>query len=173
VTSRTARQEVTLRALYDEHAAPLLSYALRLTAGDRGRAEDIVQETLLRAWRHLDDLGSERGSTRAWLVTVARHVAVDAHRARTARPREVGDDVLAFVAGADEVERALDRLVVAEAMSALTPEHRAVIVETYYRGRSVADAADVLGVPPGTVKSRTYYALRALRLALTERGVTA
>src|SRR6478736_4328521 len=82
VASRTARQEVTLRALYDEHAAALLSYALRLTAGDRGRAEDIVQETLLRAWKHLDDLGSERGSTRAWLVTVARHVAVDAHRAR-------------------------------------------------------------------------------------------
>jgi RNA polymerase sigma-70 factor, ECF subfamily len=173
VASRTSRQEVTLRALYDEHAAALLSYALRLTAGDRGRAEDIVQETLLRAWKHLDDLGSERGSTRAWLVTVARHVAVDAHRARSARPREVGDDMLAVVPDADEVEHALDRIVVSEAMSALTPEHRAVIVETYYRGKSVADAAESLGVPPGTVKSRTYYALRALRLALAERGVTA
>jgi len=54
----------------------------------------------------------------------------------------------------------------------LSADHRAVIVETYYRGRSVAEAADELGIPPGTVKSRSYYALRALRLALTERGIT-
>jgi len=173
VPSRTVREEGTLRALYDEHAAALLSYALRLTAGDRGRAEDIVQETLLRAWRHIGALDEARGSRRAWLVTVARNVAVDAHRARAARPREVADDVLAVVPGADEVERALDRILVSEALAALSPEHRAVIVETYYRGRSVSDAAAVLGIPAGTVKSRTYYALRALRLALTERGVTA
>ena len=81
--------------------------------------------------------------------------------------------MLAVVPDADEVEHALDRIVISEAMSALTPEHRAVIVETYYRGKSVADAAQSLGVPAGTVKSRTYYALRALRLALAERGVTA
>ena len=87
MADRIDRQEVSLRALYDEHASALLSYALRLTNGDRGRAEDIVQETLLRAWRHLDALTPERGSTRAWLVTVARNVAVDAHRARSARPR--------------------------------------------------------------------------------------
>ena len=166
-------EDAALRLLYDQHAAPLLSYALRLTAGDRGRSEDIVQETLLRAWRHPEALDPERGTVRSWLFRVARNVAVDAYRARNARPHEVGDEALAFVPAVDEIEQALDSWLVADAMSALSADHRAVLVETYYRGRSVAEAATVLGVPPGTVKSRTFYALRALRLALQERGVTA
>jgi len=164
--------ETLMRALYDEHASALLGYALRLASGDRQRAEDLVQETFLRAWRHPEALAAERGSVRPWLFTVARNLAVDAHRARRARPREVGDDVLAVVPAADELDRALESWQMAAAVATLSPEHRAVLVETYYRGRSVADAAAVLGVPPGTVKSRTYYALRALRLALQELGAT-
>jgi RNA polymerase sigma-70 factor, ECF subfamily len=173
VTSRRdAAREQSLRALYDEHAPVLLAYALRLTGGDRTRAEDIVQETLVRAWRHLDKLDAEAGPVRPWLFTVAQRIAIDAHRARRARPPEVGEAGLASVAGLDELEPTLDRIVVTDALESLSREHRAVIVETYYRGRSVADAARVLGVPPGTVKSRCYYALRALKLALAERGVT-
>ena len=166
-------EDAALRLIYEQHAAPLLAYALRLTGGDRGRSEDIVQETLLRAWRHPEALDSQRGPVRSWLFTVARNVAVDAHRARKARPNEVGDEALATVPAVDEIEQALDSWLIADAMSALSSDHRAVIVETYYRGRSVAEAAAALGVPPGTVKSRTFYALRALRLALQERGVTA
>lgn len=165
-------EDAALRTLFEQHAAPLLSYALRLTGGDRGRAEDVVQETLLRAWRHPQALDPERGPVRSWLFTVARNVAVDAHRARKARPFEVGDEPLALVPAIDEIEQALDSWLVADAMSSLTPEHRAVLVETYYRGRSVAEAAAALGIPAGTVKSRTFYALRALKLALEERGVT-
>jgi RNA polymerase sigma-70 factor, ECF subfamily len=164
--------EVALRELYDAHAGALLAYAIRLTNGDRGRAEDVVQETLLRAWRHRDVLDEERGPIRPWLFTVAHHVAIDAYRARAARPPEVGDAVLAVVPAADDIDASLDRLLIGDALAALSAEHRAVIVETYYRGRSVAEAASVLGVPPGTVKSRTFYALRALKLALAERGVT-
>ena len=63
--------------------------------------------------------------------------------------------------------------MVAEAVTRLSPEHRAVLVECYYRGQPVAEAARRLGVPEGTVKSRTHYALRALRLALQEMGVGA
>lgn len=165
-------EDAALRALFDQHAAPLMSYALRLTGGDRGRAEDVVQETLLRAWRHPEALDEQRGPVRSWLFTVARNVAVDAHRARRSRPTEVGDDALAIVPAVDEIESALDSWLIADAMSALSPDHRAVLVETYYRGRSVVEAAHVLGIPPGTVKSRTFYALRALKLALEERGVT-
>ena len=161
-----------LRALYDAHAVALLGYALRLCEGDRARAEDLVQETLVRAWRHLDVLDPSAAPVRPWLFTVAHRLAIDAYRARRARPPEVGEAALAFVPGLDEVEAALDRIVVVDALGALSPEHRAVIVETYYRGRSVAEAARVLGIPPGTVKSRCYYALRALKLALAERGVT-
>jgi RNA polymerase sigma-70 factor (ECF subfamily) len=173
VVQTSSAQDEVLRALFEQHAAPLLSYAIRLTGGDRGRAEDVVQETLLRAWRHPEALDPDRGPVRSWLFTVARNVAVDAHRARRARPTEVGDEVLAVVPAADEIEHALDSWLIADAMSSLTPDHRAVLVETYYRGRSVAEAATALGVPPGTVKSRTFYALRALKLALEERGVTA
>lgn len=167
-----AAEDATVRVLYEQHAAPLLAYALRLTGGDRGRSEDIVQETLLRAWRHPEALDPDRGPVRSWLFTVARNVAVDAHRARRARPTEVGDEALAVVPAVDEIEQALDTWLVSDALATLSPDHRAVLVETYYRGRSVAEAAAVLGVPPGTIKSRTFYALRALRLALEERGVT-
>jgi RNA polymerase sigma-70 factor (ECF subfamily) len=164
--------ESGLRALYDAHALALLGYAVRLCDGDRARAEDLVQETLVRAWRHLDVLDPSAAPVRPWLFTVVQHLAVDAYRARRARPPEVGEAAFAVVPAMDELEGTLDRIVVVDALSALSPEHRAVIVETYYRGRTVADAARVLGIPPGTVKSRCHYALRALKLALAERGVT-
>jgi RNA polymerase sigma-70 factor, ECF subfamily len=164
--------ERDLRALYDAHALALLAYALRLCDGDRALAEDLVQETLVRAWRHLDRLDPAAGPVRPWLFTVAQHLAIDAHRARRARPPEVGDVALDAVPGLDRIESTLDRIVVTDALQSLSKEHRAVIVETYYRGRTVAETAGVLGIPPGTVKSRCYYALRALKLALAERGVT-
>lgn len=164
--------EAALRELYDAHAGALLAYAIRLTGGDRGRAEDVVQETLLRAWRHRAALDENRGPLRPWLFTVAHHVAIDAFRARSARPAEVGDAVLEAIPTADDIDARLDQLLISDALSALSAEHRSVIIETYYRGRSVAEAAEVLGVPPGTVKSRTFYALRALKLALAERGVS-
>jgi RNA polymerase sigma-70 factor (ECF subfamily) len=164
--------ETALRELYDAHAGALLAYAIRLTGGDRGRAEDVVQETMLRAWRHRDALEEARGPIRPWLFTVAHHVAIDAYRARAARPTEVGDSVLEAIPSADDIDVRLDRLLILDALSALSAEHRSVLVETYFRGHSVAEAAMALGVPPGTVKSRTFYALRALKLALAERGVS-
>jgi RNA polymerase sigma-70 factor (ECF subfamily) len=170
--TRGEGEESGLRALYDAHALALLGYAVRLCDGDRARAEDLVQETLVRAWRHLDVLDPSAAPVRPWLFTVAQHLAIDAYRARRARPPEVGEAALASVPGLDELEGTLDRIVVIDALGSLSPEHRAVIVETYYRGRSVAEAARGLGIPPGTVKSRCYYALRALKLALAERGVT-
>ena len=167
------RDEELLRGLFHDHAGALLRHLLPLTGGDRGRAEDLVQETLLRAWRHPEALRPERGPVRPWLFTVARNLAVDARRARAVRPTEVSDAVLAVMpAEEDELERAVDAWVVADALSSLRREHREVLVEVYYRARSVAEAATVLRVPPGTVKSRTHYALRALKLALEERGMT-
>ena len=114
-----------------------------------------------------------RGSPRAWLRTVARNVAFDDYRARQARPREVGIELADRVPepGDDAIDRALEAWIIAEALESLTPAHREVLVETFYRGGSVADASAALGVPPGTIKSRTFYALRALRGALVERGV--
>ncbi|MGW4564260.1 sigma-70 family RNA polymerase sigma factor [Streptomyces sp. NPDC004561] len=167
--------EELLRALYAEHAGPLFHYVLRLTSGDRQWAEDVVQETLLRAWQHPAAFEPERGPARAWLCTVARNLVIDTHRARRVRPAEVGGDALERAAertpGEDRIEEALQSWAVADAVRTLSPDHRAVLLETYYRGRTMAEAAGVLGIPLGTVKSRTYYALHALRLALRERGI--
>jgi RNA polymerase sigma-70 factor (ECF subfamily) len=172
VTNRTTgtADERLIRALYAEHARPLLWYVARLVNGDRQLAEDIVQETLLRAWRNPAALDGR--PVRPWLFTVAHNLAMDAHRARGSRPQETGGEALAELPAPDELDRALEAWQVADALRSLSPAHREVLVETYYRGRSVREAAEELHVPEGTVKSRSHYALRARRLALEERGVT-
>lgn len=161
--------EALIRALYAEHAGPLLRYVLHLMSGDRQRAEDIVQETLLKAWLHPEAIANR--PPRPWLFAVARNLAVDAYRAKRARPHEVGDVALELLPVTDETDRVLESWAVADALSALRSDHRRVLLETYYRGKSVAEAAAALGIPAGTVKSRTFYALRALKLALEERGL--
>jgi RNA polymerase sigma-70 factor (ECF subfamily) len=160
-----------MRALHDQHAAAVWAYVLRLTSGDRGRAQDVLQETLLRAWRHPEVLQPERGSARAWLFTTARHIVIDEWRARSVRPELLTDSV-PDLATPDGVDEAMQSWLVAEALDRLSPEHRTVLVECFYRGHTVAEAAERIGVPVGTVKSRTHYALRALRLVLQEMGVT-
>ncbi|TWD29636.1 RNA polymerase sigma-70 factor (ECF subfamily) [Streptomyces sp. T12] len=162
----TAEHE--LAALQREHGRPLFALLLRLCDGDRQRAEDLVQETLVRAWQHPEALRAENfDSVRPWLLTVARRLAIDARRARQARPAEVGDAVLENARViSDHAERAAAALDVREAVKTLTPEHREVLVLVYFQGASVAEAAAALGIPPGTVKSRAYYALRALRRVL-------
>ena len=163
--------EQLVRDLYADHASVLLGYVRRLVGGDTMRAEDVVQETLLRAWQHPDAV-TTGSSVRAWLFTVARNIVIDGERRRRSRPHEV-ELVHAGEGAADEpaYERVLAAWEVADALSAISVEHRAVVVELYYRDRSVAEAARILGVPEGTVKSRAYYALRALRVACEERGV--
>ncbi|MFJ4621899.1 sigma-70 family RNA polymerase sigma factor [Streptomyces sp. NPDC088812] len=168
LTARPTTAEHELAALQREHGRPLYALLLRLCDGDRQRAEDLVQETLVRAWQHPEALRADAfDSVRPWLLTVARRLAIDARRARQARPAEVGDTVLENAPLCDDhAERAVATLDVREAVKTLTPEHREVLVLVYFRGASVAEAAETLGIPPGTVKSRAYYALRALRRVL-------
>ena len=168
------RAEERLRRVYAEHGSVLLAYASRLCAGDRQRAEDVVQEVLVRAWRHPEVAASGALAERSWLMTVTRNVAIDSFRAQRARPVEVGGESLAAVtpvASDDEIDRAVEAWTVAAALEELPAHHRDDLVETYFRGRSVAEAAQALGIPQGTVKSRAYHALRSLRRILTEGGV--
>jgi RNA polymerase sigma-70 factor (ECF subfamily) len=162
--------EQLLEAIHAAHAGPLHRYVARL-ARDDGEAQDVVQEALLRLWRHPDVLERPDESVRAWLFTVARNLVVDQMRsARHARERTT--DHVPETPEPDATQAVLDSWLVADALAELSPEHRAVVVGAYYRGRTVAELADEQGVPAGTVKSRLHYALRALRLALQEKGVT-
>ena len=164
-----------MQQLHVEHAAALWGDCVRLTGHDRARAEDVVQETLLRAWRHFSVLDETQGSVRAWLFTVARNIVIDEWRSRRARPETPVEEVPEQRRSMedDESDQLLLSWVVAEALTHLSEDHRTVLLQCYYRGRPVAEVARLLGVPPGTVKSRTHYALRALKLALEEMGVTA
>ena len=159
--------------MYAEHGAAILGFATRLCGGDRQRAEDVVQETLLRAWRHPEVSAGGTDGERAWLMTVTRNVVIDGVRARRSRPHEVGGAALELVdgdAGINDIDRAVEAWTVAEALATLSPDHRAVLVETFFRGRSVAEAASALGIPEGTVKSRSFHAVRALRRTLVDGG---
>jgi RNA polymerase sigma-70 factor (ECF subfamily) len=162
-----------MQQLHDEHAVALWRFSLRLVGYDEGRAEDVVQETMLRAWRHRSILESSPPALRAWLYTVARNIVTDEWRRQRTRRETPVAEVPERSTGDETIDHLLLSWVVAEAITRLSPEHRAVLLECYYRSQPVAEAARRLGVPEGTVKSRTHYALRALRLALEEMGVTA
>ena len=102
-----------------------------------------------------------------WLFAVARNLAINAWRARRARPTEVSDDLLANKsAPADPIDDLLTRQVVREALATLSHDHRQILLEVYYRDRTVAEAASLLGIPVGTAKSRIFYAMKALRPAI-------
>jgi RNA polymerase sigma-70 factor (ECF subfamily) len=159
-----------LRALSDAHATALWRYIVRLT-GDPAGADDIVQETLLRAWRTPAIISQEPENTRSWLFTVARNLVIDEFRSARKR-HELTTDTLPERAERDRTDALFEALLVEEALASLGYDHRAVIVHSYYGGRSIAETAAELGIPEGTVKSRLHYGLRALRLALQEKGVT-
>ncbi|MEV5435990.1 sigma-70 family RNA polymerase sigma factor [Streptomyces sp. NPDC052682] len=166
-----ADAEVFVRVLYAQHGKPLLRYAARLLGGDRHRAEDILQEGAVRAWRHAGRLGTAPETMRPWLFTVVRNLVIDDYRARALRPvlPEALEDT--DVAVADEVDRLLTVHVVEEALTDLTDQQREIIRHIHFDGSSVERVSRLLGIPKGTVKSRTYYAMRSLRRALAARGV--
>jgi RNA polymerase sigma-70 factor (ECF subfamily) len=158
-----------LRALHDQHARALWSYIVGLTNGDRGRAQDVVQETLFRAWRNPAVLQRSDGAARSWLFTVAKRIVIDEWRSASRRPEVVTDQV-PEQAVIDTAQLTVDHQLVLAALRMLSNEHRRVLVECYFRDASVAEAAETLGVPRGTIKSRTHYALQALRQAIDEVG---
>ena len=164
-----ALAERLLVQLHAEHASALFAFALRLS-GDRERAEEAVAEALLRAWQHPEAVDGSRGSARAWLFTVVRNCLADSWRRDASRPRTTRAEPLSDIAGPDEVERAVETWALADAVALLSNEHRQVLYYASYLGCSVDETAAKLGIPAGTVKSRTYYALRALRSILEEMG---
>ena len=162
-----------VEVLYDEHAAALWRYAFRLTA-DHARAEDVVQETLVRAWQHPGFTNDSERSPRAWLCTVARNIIIDERRSlrfrnEVASPEGSGTPE---PSGPDELNATLDRLLIEEALAQLPTWHRAVVRRSYYLGWTTAQTAADLQIAEGTVKSRLHNAVRAMRLTMQEMGLT-
>jgi RNA polymerase sigma-70 factor (ECF subfamily) len=164
--STSPDKEIRMTTMYAEHAGPLMRFLLGLTGGEQFAAEDLLQETMLRAWRHIDSVPASRPEVRRWLYTVARRLTIDAARRRQVRPEEIQlndlrampgpDETVAIVLATSTIRRAIDRLSVSQRM---------LLVELYVHGRTIKQTAEKLGVPDGTIKSRAHYAVQALREA--------
>jgi RNA polymerase sigma-70 factor, ECF subfamily len=164
-----------LRVLYDLHGSEIFRFCHRLV-GDRGLAEEAMQETFLRAWRSSDRWDPATGSVRTWMYAVARNVCIDALRSRGRRIGLTADATDAVAAeqpglvddtGFDSV---LSSWMLEEALRRLPAEQRDALVLTYVRDRPYAEIASALSIPEATLRTRVFYGLKSLRKILDEMG---
>lgn len=160
-TSQSPAQPTYVDFLVTQHRTALVAYAEKLLA-DHHLAEDIVQEALIRAWRHADKLRSGQGSILRWLLKVTRNLVIDRSRSAPARHECVTDE-LPDLPQNDFADGVLASREAQELLRDLSDEHRAVLVHTCMYGFTVRETSQRLGIPAGTVKSRRHYALQALR----------
>lgn len=164
-----------LRVLYDLHGGEIFRFCHRLV-DDRGLAEEAVQETFLRAWRAKGRWNPDIASVRTWLFSISRNVCIDLLRARNVRPRLTSHDPDAAdrpsARGNDDpaYDALLEEWMLEEGLRRIRDDQRHAIVETYLKGRPYADVAAETGVPEGTIRTRVFYGLKALRLTLEEMG---
>ena len=159
--------DAVIRELYSHYAKALHGYVGQFCP-DRASADDIVQETFIRAWRYLPQLSADDRPIRPWLYRVARNLLIDANRAAQARPVTVPEEPAGGIGTDSGLDEVLDRQLVSAALQHLSPAHQSVLVETFYRGGTMATVARELGIPHGTARSRLHYALEALRKQLQE-----
>jgi RNA polymerase sigma-70 factor, ECF subfamily len=157
--------DAVVRGLYEENAAFVLTYVTGLL-NDRHLAEDVVQETMLRAWRHCGRFNSEKGSVRGWLIRVAHNIAMDKLRMRRSRPIEVPENSGPEPQVGDHADKVVTAIHIRQALARLSPGQRDALEQVYMNGLTAGEAAAVLGIPEGTVFSRAYYGLRMLRREL-------
>lgn len=171
MTPRPDPAHTLTERLHADHAQALYGWAHGRVADQRD-AEELVSETLVRAWRRYDQFDSARGSERAWIFGIARNAAIDMHRRSQRRLRPVSD-VLPDIGEPSAADRIVEISLISDALADLSEQHRTVIVEAFVHGRDTNEIAARIGIPPGTVKSRMYYGMRSLRAALEEREVLA
>ncbi|MEV5411066.1 sigma-70 family RNA polymerase sigma factor [Thermopolyspora sp. NPDC052614] len=166
-TERTDAGDRWEELLLAERAA-LHRFVASLAGYDPHHVEDIVQETLLRAWQLARRLDWREQPIRMWLFRVARNLLIDDWRQNRAVPIGISaTDFSGLAPASDEVmTRALDRRMVIDALRSLKPAHRDALIQVHLLDRTGEDAARVLGVPSGTVKSRAHHGLLLLRRRL-------
>ncbi|QYX77133.1 sigma-70 family RNA polymerase sigma factor [Streptomyces akebiae] len=164
----------SVRKLYEEHHGPLLRYVSSLIRGDRQRAEDFVQETLVRAWLSTANQPPGWSPSRAWLMRVAHNLVIDwSRRERVHTDIQHEHTLDKHLEPVDPMSQAVQRRFMVHALSRLSLAHREVLFYVYVLGCTGTDAADALGIPPGTVKSRTHHAIRELRRRHPEHALAA
>jgi RNA polymerase sigma-70 factor, ECF subfamily len=164
--------DAAIRQLYSHYAKALHGYVEQFCP-DQASADDIVQETFIRAWRHLPQLSADDRPVRPWLFRVARNLLIDANRAARARPMSAQEQPTGEIGTDSGLDEVLDRQLVSAALQHLSPAHQSVLVETFYRGGTMAAVARELGIPHGTARSRLHYALDAMRTQLQEHDAIA
>ena len=151
-----------MSAIHARYSGSVLRFLIGLT-GDPFSAEDLLQETMLRAWRFLDSVPTGDPECRRWLLTVARHVTIDSVRRRQRRPREVQLTDLVVTTVDETVGAVLAGHVMRQALRGLSSAERRVLIELYLNGKPLKQVADLLGIPLGTVKSRAHHAVKVVR----------
>jgi RNA polymerase sigma-70 factor (ECF subfamily) len=159
------RDERALERFYDAYERRLYAFGLRLL-GDPGLAEELVQETFMRIWREAAKFDPSKGNANTFLFTIARRLAIDLHRRPSSRPLPLEQEATTR----DHADRVDTKVTVRNAMSALSEAHREVLELLHGQQMTQTEAAAVLGVPLGTVKTRAMYALRALKKGLSDHG---
>jgi RNA polymerase sigma-70 factor (ECF subfamily) len=154
-------QDHPICAVIERYEESLSYYILSLTR-DREIAEDVVQETLLRAWKNADRVTGSDGWVRNWLFAVARNIVIDWARYRRRHP-ELAESEMTVPVQHDHANRVIDLITVDGVLALLSTGHREVLQKRYLQGYTVNEIAEALGIPPGTVKSRTHHAIRKLR----------
>lgn len=168
-----ADRDSAVLELYDRYGSRLYGIGLRLLR-DRGLAEELVQETFIRLWRSAPRFDARRGSVATFVFTIARRTAVDLQRRVSSRPLvELDERELARREGLEsgEFDQVVLGLEVREALDALSEEQRVVLELHYHDDLTQQQIAERLGLPLGTVKTRTFYGLKALKSDLEQRRV--
>jgi RNA polymerase sigma-70 factor (ECF subfamily) len=160
--------EVPVRDLYRRYGKRLYRFGIQVL-GDNGLAEEMVQETFVRLWRTAGQFDLSRGSVGAYLFVIARSTAADIRKRPSSRPL-VPFEEAQVPPQADRVDQILDAMIVREALETLGPGHAQVLRLAQEEGLTQSQIAERLGLPLGTVKTRMFHGIRAMRSALAERG---
>ena len=169
-TSRAAQPIEDLRVLYDLHGDEIFRFCGRFLR-DRSLAEEAVQEAFLRAWRSPARRAGQIDQIRPWLFSIARTTCLDTQRRLRVRPVTTDAPPPDFPTEDRSIDDVFAAWTVEEALRRIRPDQRYAVVETYLKGRRYSELATELGLPETTIRSRVFYGLKALRLALEEMGI--